>query len=113
MSVTINTVKDQLAQLDTVRNVVLGDSALYPRMVEAVLPIIGASAHLRLRRWGAEFLAETFASPALPHGPKQTLCPIVLGTLDDLISNPNEDSLVVKFVVQTAASIYPFIFQTV
>ncbi|KAI5309496.1 hypothetical protein KEM55_003118, partial [Ascosphaera atra] len=59
MSLAINTVADQLAQLDTARNVVLGDAALYPQIVQGVLPIIGANAHLQLRRWGAEFLAET------------------------------------------------------
>lgn len=113
MSATINTVKEQLVQLDVVRNVVLGDAALYPQMVEAVLPIIGANADFQLRRWGAEFLAETFASPALSQEPKQALAPTVLQTLHDLISNPNEDSSVVKFVVQTAASIYPLIFRIV
>ncbi|KAI5294452.1 hypothetical protein KEM52_003999 [Ascosphaera acerosa] len=113
MSAATDTVREQLAQLDTVRNVVLSDAALYPRMVEAVLPIIGANAHLRVRRWGVEFLAETFASPVLDQDAKQSLSPIVLGLLQDLISNPAEDSLVVKFVVQTAASIYPLIYRNV
>ncbi|KAI5296877.1 hypothetical protein KEM56_005273, partial [Ascosphaera pollenicola] len=81
MTATINTVKDQLVQLDIARNAVLADSALYPQVVEALLPIIGVNADYQLRRWGAEFLAEAFASPALSQEPKQALAPVVLQTL--------------------------------
>lgn len=71
------------------------------------MPIIGASAPLELRRWGADFLAEAFATPALPNGEKETMQPYVLTTLEALANNENEDAQVLRSVIQTASSIYP------
>ncbi|GKZ22480.1 hypothetical protein AbraIFM66951_008363 [Aspergillus brasiliensis] len=62
---------DQIAQLNAARNLVLGDAAFYPQIVNGVLPLIGASTRLELRQWGSEFLAETFASPALASTQKE------------------------------------------
>ncbi|MCJ1363454.1 hypothetical protein MMC16_002561 [Acarospora aff. strigata] len=104
-------VTDQLAQLDAARNLVLGDAAFYPQIVQGILPIIGAKARLELRRWGAEFLAETFASPALPTQQKEQLSVLVLQTLQELLEIPREDAGVVKSVVQAAASTYPLVFK--
>ncbi len=104
-------VTDQLAQLDAARNLVLGDAAFYPQIVQGILPIIGAKARLELRRWGADFLAETFASPALASQQKERLSLLVLQTLQELLENPGEDAGVVKSVVQAAASIYPLVFR--
>ncbi|KAK4696411.1 hypothetical protein P7C71_g1492, partial [Lecanoromycetidae sp. Uapishka_2] len=102
--------KEQLEQLEAARQIVLGDSALYPQIVQGILPIVGANARLELRRWGAEFMAETFASPAFPAVPKEHSAVGVLGTLKDLLEIPGEDAAVVKSVVQTVASIYALVF---
>lgn len=104
-------VKDQLTQLEAARQLVLADAVLYPQIVQGILPIIGANARLELRRWGADFLAETFASPTIPLQQKQTLGLVVLQTLRDLLEIPGEDAGVVKSVVQTAASIYGLVFR--
>lgn len=102
---------DQLTQLEAARQIVLGDAALYPQIVSGILPIVGAGARLELRRWGAEFLAETFASPTFTAALKENSAVGVLGTLKDLLEIPGEDAEVLKNVVQTAASIYSFIFR--
>lgn len=112
MALPLNNLVEQMSQLDTARNVVLGDSALYPQIVQGILPIIGAKARIELRRWGAEFLSETFASPALAQQPKQKLSAQVIQTLWELLENPDEDASVIRGVIQTAASIYPLVFRT-
>lgn len=103
-------VADQLIQLGDARRLVLADSILYPQIVQGILPIVGVNARIELRRWGAEFLAETFASPILGLQQKESLSLKVLQTLKDLLELPEEDAEVLKFVVQTAASIYSLIF---
>ncbi|EEH10154.1 conserved hypothetical protein [Histoplasma capsulatum G186AR] len=113
MALPFDNLAEQMSQLDTARNVVLGDAALYPQIVQGILPIIGAKARIELRRWGADFLAETFASPALAQQPKQKLSTQVVQTLWELLENPEEDASVVKGVIQTAASIYPLVFRTI
>lgn len=102
---------DLTAQLNQAREVVLNNPANYPTIVPSILPIIGQSADIELRRWGAEFLAETFASPLLPADQKQQLCLLVLDKLRELLDAPTEDVAVVKAIVQAAASIYPLLFR--
>ncbi|KAI9838688.1 MAG: hypothetical protein M1819_005002 [Sarea resinae] len=104
-------VTDQLAQLDAARKLVLGDAAFYPQIVQGILPIIGAHARVELKRWGAEFLAETFASPTLGPEQKQQMSIGVLQTLREVLEESNQDTATVKGVVQAAASIYPLIFR--
>ncbi|KAL1990287.1 hypothetical protein VTN49DRAFT_6126 [Thermomyces lanuginosus] len=104
---------EQLTQLEAARHLVLSDAALYPQVIQGILPIIGPQARLELRRWGAEFLAETFASPVFPSPQKESLVETVLPTLRDLLDDPAQDPAVVKSVVQTAASIYPLVFRHV
>ena len=104
-------VPDQLAQLEAARQIVLADAGLYPQIVQGILPIVGANARLELRRWGAEFLAETFASPAFALYQKENSAVGVLQILKDLLEKPGEDAAVVKGVVQTAASIYSLVFR--
>ena len=104
-------VTDQLTQLEAARKLVLADSVLYPQIVQGILPIVGANARLELRRWGAEFLAETFASPTIALQQKESLSVIVLQTLKELLEIPDEDTGVVKSVVQAAASIYGLVFR--
>lgn len=106
MTATLS-VPDQIRQLDDARKLVLGDIKYYPNVVKGILPIIGPSATIELRRWGAEFLAEAFATPALPTSEKETMQPYVLTTLESLIENEREDPQVLRSVIQTAASIYP------
>jgi len=104
-------VADTIKQLNAARNLALADPALYPQVVPGLLRIVGAEAILELRRWGADFFAETFASPVLAQEHKQNLGLQVLDTLKAFLERPDEDTAVIKSVVQTAASIYPFVFR--
>ncbi|KAI9746123.1 MAG: hypothetical protein M1818_000804 [Claussenomyces sp. TS43310] len=111
MAIPTMSVEEQLKQLDDARKLVLGDANYYPQIVQGILPIIGLEARVELRRWGADFLAETFSSPSLPTSQKENLSLIILDTLKFMIENPNEDPSVMKSIVQTAASIYPLVFR--
>ncbi|KAH6723347.1 hypothetical protein DL95DRAFT_177783 [Leptodontidium sp. 2 PMI_412] len=104
-------VDDQINQLENARKLVLTDAVHYPQVVQGILPIGAPGARVELRRWVSEFLAETFASPAVAPQQKETMSLIVLETLKTMIENPQEDAAVVKSVVQTAASIYPLVFR--
>ncbi|KAJ8132536.1 hypothetical protein O1611_g1085 [Lasiodiplodia mahajangana] len=100
-------VADQIRQLEGARKLVLKDVSYYPQVIQATLPIIGPSSQVEFRRWGSEFLAEAFATPAVPLGSKETLSLVVLDTLKSLVEDPKQDVLVLRSVIQTAASIYP------
>ena len=101
------TVTEQLQQLNAARKLVLENPAYYDRIVKGVLPIVGPSSPVELRRWGAEFLAESLSTPALRTGDKENLTLAVLETLRLLVDSPNEDPLVLKAAVMAAASAYP------
>lgn len=101
----------QLDQLEAARHLVLADSVLYSQIVQGILPIVGAHAHLEFRRWGAEFLAETFASPLLAPQQKENSSVVVLQTVKELLEQSDQDNGVVKALIQAAASIYPHIFR--
>ncbi|KAF3397806.1 mRNA cleavage and polyadenylation specificity factor complex subunit pta1 [Penicillium rolfsii] len=111
MAQSTDNVVDQVAQLNAARSLVLGDAALYPQIVNGVLPIVGANARLELRRWGADFLAETFASPILATAQKQQLAPTVLQSIQETLALPETDTAVLSSLVQTSASLYPLIFR--
>ncbi|WEW58472.1 hypothetical protein PRK78_003940 [Emydomyces testavorans] len=111
MALSVNSLVEQMSQLDAARNLVLGDAALYPQIVHGIVPIIGPNSRLELRRWGAEFLAETFASPTFPQPAKQKLATEVLQTIQELLDIPGEDLAVVKSAIQASASIYPLVFR--
>ncbi|KAF2724926.1 hypothetical protein K431DRAFT_281399 [Polychaeton citri CBS 116435] len=103
-------------QLNSARDICLRDPAIYPQVVPGVLHVIGSGAHVDLRRWGADFLAETFASPVLVAEKKEEICVGVLDTLRGYLFRKDElgeeeDANVVKSAVQCAASIYPLIFR--
>ncbi|KAJ4290634.1 hypothetical protein N0V88_006381, partial [Collariella sp. IMI 366227] len=66
-------VAEQLVQLNQARKLVLENAAYYDRIVKGVLPIIGPTAPLDLRRWGAEFLAESLATPVLSMRDKENI----------------------------------------
>lgn len=109
---------DTIRQLNSARDIVLRDATIYPQVVPGVLPVIGASAAVELRRWGADFLAETFASPVVNAEDKQKMC-VESGVLDTLKGYLNrkedmgqdEDPTVIKSAVQCAASVYPLVFK--
>lgn len=109
----IDPIDEQLKQLSNARKLVLGDTSYYPQIVQGVLPILQNDRHLPIRRWGSEFIAEVFASPALKMSQKETICLLVLETLKNLIQDPNEDSFVLRNAIQTCASIYPLVFNWV
>ena len=111
MAVPSSSVEQQLRQLGDARKLVLGDASYYPQIITGILPIIGPNALLELRRWGADFIAETFASPNLAADKKEAMCLEVLETMQGWIGNPREDAAVVKNTVQAAASVYPLVFR--
>ncbi|PPJ60239.1 hypothetical protein CBER1_01325 [Cercospora berteroae] len=106
-----------LQQLNSAREISLKDHTLYPKVIPGIIPIISqSSAPLELRRWGADFLAETFASQAVTPDEKQQMSLGVLDTLKGYLNRrelmgEDEDKSVVKSAVQCAASIYPHVFR--
>ncbi|PBP23346.1 mRNA cleavage and polyadenylation specificity factor complex subunit [Diplocarpon rosae] len=104
-----SSVDQQIKQLGDARKLVLTDASHYPQIIQGILPIVGPGARVELRRWVADFLAETFASPSIPAHQKEHLSLLVLETLKSMIENPQEDPDVVRSAVQTAASVYPLV----
>ena len=102
---------EMIPQLEAARKLVLGDAHFYTQIIPRILPIIGPGALLEVRRWGAEFLAETFASPALGLAQKEELSSVVLPILRGMLETPGEDGAVVKSVVQAVASVYALVFR--
>ena len=100
-------VAEQLEQLNAARKLVLETSTYYDRIVKGVLPIIGPTAPVELRRWGAEFLAESLATPVLAMRDKENITIAVLDTLRGLLDGAGEDTIVLKATVTAAASAYP------
>lgn len=100
-------VADQIKQLDGARKLVLENVSYYGDVVRGTLPLIGPNSAVEIRRWGADFLAEAFATPAVPNADKETMQPYVLVTLEALLDDKNQDPYVLRSVIQTAASIYP------
>lgn len=101
-----------LQQLDSARSLALGDGRYYSTIIPGVLPIIGHSADqtVEIQRWGAEFLAEAFASPTWPSSVKETTATTVLATLKAYLEHV-EDKSVIKSAVQAAASVYPLVYR--
>jgi symplekin len=108
-SVKTLSVSEQIQQLNAARKIVLEDPTYYDRIVKGILPIIGPSSPVELRRWGAEFLAESLATPTLSSRDKENLTVAILETLRSLVESPNEDPLVLKASVVAAASAYPVV----
>jgi len=111
MALSTSSPAHTIAQLESARTLALGDAAYYPKIVPGVLPFFGPTASLDLRRWGADFLAETFASPTLASEEKQSLSLEILQTLLELLEIPGGDTGVVKSAVQIATSVYPLVFK--
>jgi symplekin len=102
---------DILPQLEAARKLVLGDAHFYTQIVPGILPIVGPTAAVEVRRWGAEFLAETFATPALADAQKEEICLDVVAFVRGVLESPSEDALVVKSVIQAVASFYTLLFR--
>lgn len=100
-------VAEQLEQLGAARKLVLENPTYYDRIVKGVLPIIGPAAPVELRRWGADFLAESLATPVLTMREKENITVAVLDTLRSLLDHPGEDPIVLKSSIMAAASAYP------
>lgn len=101
-----------LSQLESARSLALGDGRYYPTIIPGVLPIIGAASNpsLEIRRWGADFLAETFASPTWPPDAKESVALTVLDTLKEYLEVV-QDRGVIKGAIQAAATIYPLVYR--
>jgi len=104
-------VAEQLEQLNSARLVVLENPSYYDRIVKGILPIIGPSSPVELRRWGADFLCESLGTPALSTRDKENLTVAILETLRSLVESPNEDPLVLKASILAAASAYPVVMR--
>ncbi|KAK3328943.1 hypothetical protein B0H66DRAFT_7424 [Apodospora peruviana] len=110
-SVKTLSVSEQIQQLNGARKIVLENPAYYDRIVKGILPIIGPSSPVELRRWGADFLAESLSTPALSTRDKENLTVSILETLRLLVEGPNEDPLVLRATVMAAASAYPVVMR--
>ncbi|KAK5950903.1 hypothetical protein OHC33_007975 [Knufia fluminis] len=103
-----------LPKLEQVRQACLADSSQYVQVVPGIVPILQGAQAVDVRRWGADFIAEAFATPALQgHQKEQLISDTVMSLLRGMLENPNEDTAVVKSAVQASASIYPYVFRRV
>ena len=99
-----------LGQLTALRHETLKAPAHYSGVVPAILGVIGPGNPVDVRRFGADFLAETFASPQLGVEEKQNLALKVIDLLRQYL-DIDEDAAVIKSVVQASTSIYPLVFK--
>jgi symplekin len=104
---------DQLKQLEQARALVLKDPAYSSSVIVGILPIVGPHNDVELRRWGAEFIADAVATPAVPIRAREDVCMKTLGTLRMLIEEPGLDVVVLKSVILAAASVYPLVVRWV
>jgi len=101
----------QIQQLNDARKVALENPNYFDSIVRGILPIVGPSSPVELRRWGAEFLAESLSTPVLSMRDKESLTVTILETLRQLVNSPNEDALVLKASIMAAASAYPVVMR--
>lgn len=113
MAAAVASAAEMIPQLEAARKLALGDPQVYNQVLPGILPIIGPTAHLEVRRWGADFLAEGFASPSVPNQQKEQLSLEVIPTLRGILENQQEDVAVVRSAVQAAASLYSLVFRRV
>ena len=99
-------------QLEQARKIVLADPTHYPDIVTGISSIIGSGSALDAQRWGAEFMAETFASPIVAGSVKEKMCTGVIPILKDWLENQHDEA-VLRSAIQTAASLYPYVFRFV
>ncbi|CAZ79906.1 unnamed protein product [Tuber melanosporum] len=104
----LSSVEDQLQQLGSARALVLTDPVYWPQVLHGILPIVSGPV-VELRRWGADFLAETFSTPVVEAGEKLNLAVACLDTMVRLMDE--REAGILKSVVQCSASVYPLIFR--
>jgi symplekin len=100
-----------MRKLVEARKLCLLNADNYIPLIPTILPIIAANTSLELRRWGADFIAETLASPMLSDEDKRTLTLQLLPLLKDYLEFPSQDDAVVMSTLSAAASAYPIIFK--
>ncbi|KAB5530441.1 hypothetical protein GE09DRAFT_391788 [Coniochaeta sp. 2T2.1] len=100
---------EQLKQLQQARAVVLKDPAYWSSVVAGILPIVGPHNDVELRRWGADFIAEAVATPAVPLRAREDVCMKTLGTLRMLLEEQGLDAVVLRSAILAAASVYPLV----
>ncbi|KAJ9628275.1 hypothetical protein H2204_009392 [Knufia peltigerae] len=110
---TAATPAEMIPQLEAARKLALGNPQVYNQVLPGILPIIGSTPHVEVRRWGADFLAEAFSSPSLPNAQKEQLSTEVVPVLRAMLETQGQDMEVVKGVVQAAASLYPLVFRRI
>lgn len=104
----VQSVSDQLKQLNEAKKAVLSDpQAYYSQIMVGILPLASPNTNVELRRWATNFIAEAFATPTLPGRDKEGMSLLVVGHLRSLLENPKEDPYVLRSAIQAAASIYP------
>ena len=100
---------EQLKQLQQARAVVLKDPAYWSSVVAGILPICGPQNDVELRRWGADFIAEAVATPAVPLSAREDVCMKTLSTLRMLLEEQGLDAVVLRSAILAAASVYPLV----
>jgi symplekin len=100
---------EQLKQLQQARTVVLKDPNYWSSVVAGILPIVGQHNAVELRRWGADFIAEAVATPAVPLRAREDVCMKALGTIRMLLEEQGLDVVVLRSVILAAASVYPLV----
>jgi symplekin len=80
-------------------------------VVTSILPIVAAGNDVQVRRWGADFLAEALASPAVPIRAKEDLALKTIETLKSLVEEQNLDTYILKSIIMASASIYPLMMR--
>lgn len=108
---TVQSVSEQLKQLNDARKAILVDATYYKSIMTGILPLAAPNSTLELRRWAADFIAEAFATPTLPSKDKEVMSFQVLPVLGSLLESPKEDPYVLKSVIAASASIYPHVLR--
>lgn len=103
--------KGTRAQLEEAHRLVLRDPILYRDIMPGILPLIEPNRAFEVRRWGADFLAEAFANPTLDAAEKQGLSIAVLDAVKTILESEEEDTGVLKSLVQASASLYLLVVQ--
>lgn len=103
-----SSVEEQIQQLGAARALVLTDPIYWAQILHGILPIVSGPV-VELRRWGADFLAETFSTPVVDINEKQSLAVTCLDTMVRLMDE--KEAGILKSVVQCSASVYPLIFR--
>jgi symplekin len=102
-----------LQPLIQARSAALENPSLYPQVLPPILGLLTDKHNpsIELRRWVADFLAEILASPVLETEEKEKMALLILPVLKTFLDTAGEDVILMKNVIQAAASLYPLIFR--